>query len=113
MARKHYLSPSSMVNLCLFSSLIAQLFVIKYTNSGAPMAYACNPNFSWGRNQLDHNSKAAWAHSSWDLILQKAHHKMGLQSGSRCSPKFKPQYHTHTHTHKQKQKKIFIIPNEI
>jgi hypothetical protein len=32
----------------------------------APMAHACNPNYSGGRDEDDHGSKAAQENSLWD-----------------------------------------------
>jgi hypothetical protein len=42
-----------------------------------PVAYACNPNYSGGRDQEDRSSKPALANSSRPC-LQKSHHKNGL-----------------------------------
>jgi hypothetical protein len=34
----------------------------------APMAHACNPSYSGGRDQEDPSSKPAWVNSSQDTI---------------------------------------------
>jgi hypothetical protein len=36
-----------------------------------PVAHACNPSYSGGRDQEDLSSKPAWANSSQDPILTK------------------------------------------
>jgi hypothetical protein len=43
-----------------------------------PVANACNPSYSGGRDQEGHGSKPAWANSSQDPILEKTFHKKGL-----------------------------------
>jgi hypothetical protein len=37
----------------------------------APVAHACNPGYSGGRDQENHGSKPTWTDSSRDLILKK------------------------------------------
>jgi hypothetical protein len=46
--------------------------------SQAPVAHACNPSYSRGRDQADHGSKTLWANSSRDTILIKQITKKGL-----------------------------------
>jgi hypothetical protein len=53
--------------------------------SQVPVAYACNPSYSGGRDQEDRGSKPAWTNSSWDL--KKTITKKGWWSGSRCRPR--------------------------
>jgi hypothetical protein len=36
-----------------------------------PVAHACNPSYSVGRDQEDRGSKPAWANSSGDPISKK------------------------------------------
>jgi hypothetical protein len=58
-----------------------------------PVAHACNPSYSGGRDQEDHSLKPAWANSSCDSILKKPITKNwtgGLAQGE--SPEFKPQF---------------------
>jgi hypothetical protein len=43
----------------------------------APVAHACNPSFSGGRDQKDHDSKPAQAKSSRDPISKKTITKKG------------------------------------
>jgi hypothetical protein len=49
----------------------------KESTSWAPVAHACNPSHSGGRDQENCSSKPAWADSSRDY-LKKTHHKKGL-----------------------------------
>jgi hypothetical protein len=42
-----------------------------------PVAHACNPSYSGGRDQEECSSKAAWANSSRDPILKETLHKKG------------------------------------
>jgi hypothetical protein len=51
--------------------------------SQAPMAHACNPSYSGGRDQEDHGSKPVWANSSQDPILKKPITRKGWWSDSR------------------------------
>jgi hypothetical protein len=44
----------------------------------APVARACNPNYSGGRDQEDRGLKPAWVNSSQDPISKKNHHRKGL-----------------------------------
>jgi hypothetical protein len=37
----------------------------------APVAHACNPSYSGGRDQEDCGLKPDWANSSWDPIFFK------------------------------------------
>jgi hypothetical protein len=46
--------------------------------SWAPVAHACNPSFSGGRDQEDHGWKPAWANSSRDSTSEICH-KKGLE----------------------------------
>jgi hypothetical protein len=46
----------------------------------ALVAYTCNPSYSGGRDQEDHELKPAWANSS-RLYLENTHHKKGWWSG--------------------------------
>jgi hypothetical protein len=47
-------------------------------NCWAPVAHACNPSYSGGRDQEDHGSKPARANSSRDPISKKTFTKIGL-----------------------------------
>jgi hypothetical protein len=47
-------------------------------SSWVPMAHACNPSYSGGRDQEDYGSKPAWATRSQDPILKKPITKKGL-----------------------------------
>jgi hypothetical protein len=40
-----------------------------------PVAHACNPSNSGGRDQEDRGSKPAWANNSQDPISKKPYHK--------------------------------------
>jgi hypothetical protein len=52
---------------------------LKYkTLMPAPVAHACNPSYSRGRDQEDHGSKPAQPNSLQDPILKKTCHKKGL-----------------------------------
>jgi hypothetical protein len=74
--------------------------------SWALVAHICNPSYSGGRDQEDHGSKPAWAHSPQDPILKEPITKKGWWSGSRCRPWVQtpvPPTHTHRHTHTHKE----------
>jgi hypothetical protein len=47
-----------------------------------PVAHACNPSYSGGRDQKDQDSKPAWANSLKDPISEIPNTKKGWQSGS-------------------------------
>jgi hypothetical protein len=49
-----------------------------------PVAHACNPSYSGGR---DDGAKPAWANSSWDPIFKKPITKKDCWSSSRCRPR--------------------------
>jgi hypothetical protein len=54
------------------------------------VAHACNPRYSGGRDQEDHNSRPAWANSLPDPI-SKTH--ITKRTGRVAQgPEFKPQY---------------------
>jgi hypothetical protein len=53
----------------------------------APVARACNPSYSGGRDQENHGLKLAWANSSRPL------QKIGLVEWFKVKAEFKPQYH--------------------
>jgi hypothetical protein len=43
-----------------------------------PVAHACNPSYSGGRDQEDYSSKPAWANISKRLYLENPFTKIGL-----------------------------------
>jgi hypothetical protein len=45
------------------------------------VAHICSPSYSGGRDEEDHNVKAAWANSYRDPILKKHITKKGCWSG--------------------------------
>jgi hypothetical protein len=49
--------------------------------SQAPVAHACNPGYSGGKDEKDLSMKPAWANSSRDSISKESHHKKGLVGG--------------------------------
>jgi hypothetical protein len=49
----------------------------KKKSSQVPVAHACNPSYSGGRDQEDLGSKPAWANSSQNPILKKTFMKKG------------------------------------
>jgi hypothetical protein len=52
------------------------LLILRYTDgSWAPMAHACNPSYSGGRDQEDCGLKPAWANSLWDPISKNPSQK--------------------------------------
>jgi hypothetical protein len=53
--------------------------------SWALVAHTCNPSYSGGRDQEDHNLKPAQTNTSQDPILKKTSQKRA-RSGSRCTP---------------------------
>jgi hypothetical protein len=55
-------------------------------NCWAPVAYACNPSYSGGRDQEDCGSKPAWANSSQDPTSKIPITKRDWWIGSRCRP---------------------------
>jgi hypothetical protein len=50
----------------------------KKDSGQAPVAHACDPSYSGGKDQEDSSSKAAGANSSQDLISKKHITKIGL-----------------------------------
>jgi hypothetical protein len=66
------------------------------------VAHACNPSYSGGRDQEDHDSKPAWAKSSQDPILKKPITKRGWWRAQGVDPDFKPHYHKKTQNQNQK-----------
>jgi hypothetical protein len=57
-----------------------------YISSRVPVAHACNPTYSGGRDQEDRGLSPAPVKSSWDPIWKKTITKKGWWSGSRCRP---------------------------
>jgi hypothetical protein len=57
-----------------------------------PVAQACNPSYSGGRDQDDHGSKPAQTTSSQDPIL-KEKKKSQKKVGGLSQGEFRPQYH--------------------
>jgi hypothetical protein len=51
--------------------------------SQVPVAHACNPSYSGGRDQEDHGLKPAKANSLQDPIVKNPSQKKGWWSGSR------------------------------
>jgi hypothetical protein len=43
-----------------------------------PVAHACNPSYSGGRDQEDRSSKPAWVNSYMRPYLENTQHKKGL-----------------------------------
>jgi hypothetical protein len=46
------------------------------------VAYTCNPSYSGGKDQEDHDLKPAWANSLWNPVLKIPNLKEGWWSGS-------------------------------
>jgi hypothetical protein len=57
-----------------------------------PVAHACNPSYSGGRDQEDHSSRPAWAKSWRDPILKKPTKKRDSRIAQGAGPEFKPLY---------------------
>jgi hypothetical protein len=55
----------------------------KHTKSCTPVAHACNPSYSEGKDQEDRSLKPASTNSSWDTVSRKLTTKKGWESGSR------------------------------
>jgi hypothetical protein len=62
--------------------------------SRAPVAHACNPSYSRGRDQEDHSSKPAQVKSSQEPISKNPSQSMAGEVAQGEGPEFKPQYHT-------------------
>jgi hypothetical protein len=60
--------------------------------SRAPVAHACNPSYSGGRDQEDCGLKPTWASSSRDPISKIPITKRAGGVAQGEGPKFKPQY---------------------
>jgi hypothetical protein len=62
----------------------------KYFRSWVPVAQACNPSYSGGRDQEDCGSKPAWANSFQDTFLKKPFTKKGWNKRPKiiCSPSY-------------------------
>jgi hypothetical protein len=65
------------------------------------VAHACNPSYSRGRDQADHDSKSAQIVSE-TLFLKTPSQKRAGGVAQGVGPEFKPQYHS---TAKKKEKK--------
>jgi hypothetical protein len=61
--------------------------------SQVPVAHACNPSYSGGRDQEDGCSNPVQANSSWDPISKKPSQKRAGGVAQDESPEFKSQYH--------------------
>jgi hypothetical protein len=59
----------------------------------APVAHACTPSYSRGRDQKDRGLKTAWANSSRDPISKKPNTKTAGGVAPDVGPEFKLQYH--------------------
>jgi hypothetical protein len=57
-----------------------------------PVAHACNPSYSGGRDQEDHRSKPARENSSQSPILKNPLPKRAGRVAQGVGPEFKPQY---------------------
>jgi hypothetical protein len=69
------------------------------------MAHFCNPRYSEGKDQEDHNSKPAYANRSRDPISKKPFTKKKAGGVAKSEgPEFNPQYH------KKKKKKRQGVP---
>jgi hypothetical protein len=61
------------------NTMIVNIYASKInTPSQALVAHTCNPSYSGGREQEDHDLKPAWANSSQDPISKKPITKNGL-----------------------------------
>jgi hypothetical protein len=72
-----------------------------FLNHWEPVAHACHPSYSGGRDQEDHSWKPARGNTSRDLILKKKNHKKragGVAQG--VDPEVKPQYHKNKNLYK-------------
>jgi hypothetical protein len=63
--------------------IVSQNEGIKSFLSQVPVAHACNPSYSGGRDQKDQGSKPAWANSSRDLISKNPSQKKSWWSSSK------------------------------
>jgi hypothetical protein len=54
-----------------------KIFCIKDNYSQVPVAHACNPSYSKGRDHEDHGLKPAWA-NSLETLLKRPFTKIGL-----------------------------------
>jgi hypothetical protein len=66
----------------------------------APVAHACNPSYSGGRDQEDSSLKLAWANSLQDPILKNPSQNRAGGVAEGEGSKLKPQY-----SKKKKKKK--------
>jgi hypothetical protein len=65
----------------------------KQKGSRAPVAHACNPSHSGGRDQEDFGSKPAQANSSARPYLEKPFKNRAGRVAQGEGTRFKPQYH--------------------
>jgi hypothetical protein len=63
-----------------------------FFNSWAPVAHACNPSYSGGRDQEEHSLKPAWANSSQNPISKIPNTKRASGVAQGIGPEFKPRY---------------------
>jgi hypothetical protein len=66
------------LGLILNTAKLKQNTLSKPKPSQAPVVHLCNPSYSGGRDQEDHDSKPDWANSSPDPILKILNTKTGL-----------------------------------
>jgi hypothetical protein len=67
--------------------------MILYLKDSLPVAHACNPSYSGGRDQQDHDLKPAQKNSSQDPISKNPLQKRAGGVVQGVSPEFKSQYH--------------------
>jgi hypothetical protein len=77
-------------NIWRLKYIFSDYFLIINLQYGwVPVAHACNPSYSAGRDQENHGSKPTQANSSRDLISKQA---IIERAGGGIGPEFKPQH---------------------
>jgi hypothetical protein len=102
------------VCVCVYSSVktITHAFIVYFKlSSQAPVAHACNPRYSGGRDQEDRRSKQAQANNLWEPISTKLiTQKKGCWSGLRWRPwLLAPVPHTHKNIKWQYMSILFLM----
>jgi hypothetical protein len=77
-----------------------------------PVAQACTPGDSGGKDQEDHGSKPACANSSRDPISKKSIAKKAGRVAQGIGPEFKPQYRPKKKKRKNERKKPSTSQNK-
>jgi hypothetical protein len=72
--------------------LVNRIYWLKKKECWAPVAHACNPSYSGGRDQKNRSLKPAWVNSSRDPISRNPSQKWAGGVAQGEGPEYKPWY---------------------